>query len=392
MKRIWHRRLSVLPLIVLVCVGLVGLASAQGFAPAAPPAEREPLPVVPSAPNQAGLQTGGATHTATSTPTETATATPTQTPTETATPTPTNPSTNTPTITPTNTPTRTPVPAVCLSVNLARTVDTGQTLLVQGNASDGTDSKRIFAYRFTFGDGEDTGWQTVRQPLSTLQVARGWPGSVQTSHVYDRRGIFNVEFSLRLADSSVIGGANTQCAAAVTVAQPVVVTPSPSPSATATPRPIETLYRVDVGGPGGEGWLPDQPYTSTISSYGYIGGMTYATTQTVDGTDVSAIYQTQRWWPGNAVYRFTVANGRYHVTLMFAEIYPYAHVGYRVFDVQVEGQLVAYKLDVPKAAGLYRAYDVVASGITVSDGVLDIVLTPRYGAPMLEGIVVSTSE
>jgi hypothetical protein len=282
------------------------------------------------------------------------------------------------------------VPAVCLSVNLARTVDTGQTLLVQGNASDGTDSKTIVAYRFVFGDGEDTGWLPVRYIKSFLNSAKGWTGFAQTSHVYRSQGAFNVEFHLRLADSSVIGGANTQCAAAVQVVAPVAPTPSLTP--TAMPQPIETLYRVDVGGPGGEGWLPDQPYTSTLSSYGYIGGMTYATTQTVDGTDVSAIYQTQRWWPGNAVYRFTVANGRYHVTLMFAEIYPYAHVGFRVFDVQVEGQLVAYKLDVPKAAGLYRAYDVVASGITVSDGVLDIVLTPRVGSPMLEGIVVSTSE
>lgn len=65
------------------------------------------------------------------------------------------------------------------------TADVGQTVFFDGSGS--SDESGIEAYRFTFGDGSDTGWSS--NPRAT--------------HAYDERGIFTAELEVRDPDGGV---------------------------------------------------------------------------------------------------------------------------------------------------------------------------------------------
>ena len=76
----------------------------------------------------------------------------------------------------------------------------------------------------------------------------------------------------------------------------------------------------------GQTWIPEQAYKA--GSWGYVGGQTfivkgstrtgYGTTKDILGTDADPIYQTQR--TGIEQFRFDVPNGKYEITLHFAEL------------------------------------------------------------------------
>ena len=73
-------------------------------------------------------------------------------------------------------------------------------------------------------------------------------------------------------------------------------------------------------------WIPEQPYKT--GSWGYVGGQVfivkgstrtgYGATKDIIGTDDDPIYQTQR--TGIEQFRFDVPNGKYEITLHFAEL------------------------------------------------------------------------
>ena len=84
-------------------------------------------------------------------------------------------------------------------------------------------------------------------------------------------------------------------------------------------------------------------------------------------------------------YRFSVPTGSYQVTLRFAEIYPYAYIGSRVFDVTIEGSTVLTNMDIYKWAGNYRALD-YAYTVAVGDGVLTIDFVSKTGSPKINAI------
>lgn len=102
---------------------------------------------------------------------------------------------------------------------------TGETVDAAGFASSGDGPYAISAYSFSFGDGSGTGWRSVS----------GWGGSAGASTVYQTPGFYQVEFFVRLANGSVLGGVATQCAAAVTVGSG-----EPTATATATVAPTDT--------------------------------------------------------------------------------------------------------------------------------------------------------
>ncbi len=127
--------------------------------------------------------------------------------------------------------------------------------------------------------------------------------------------------------------------------------------------PITT--RINVGGAAfsdaiGQKWLPDSYFT---------GGALYSTTANIPGTTDDILYQTERYGTSLS-YRLPVANGNYEVILHFAEIY-FTAAGKRVFNVTIEGSLVASNLDIWALIGsngpLVRTYTKA-----VSDGYLDI--------------------
>ncbi|MCI0514859.1 T9SS type A sorting domain-containing protein, partial [candidate division KSB1 bacterium] len=137
--------------------------------------------------------------------------------------------------------------------------------------------------------------------------------------------------------------------------------------------------------PAGLPWEADRAYSS--GSWGYSTGNTYATTHPIGNTNQDVLYQTERWAP-DLRYRFDVPNGNYQVNLHFAEIY-YSRVGARIFDINLEGNLVLDNYDLYREVG----HDVATTKsfqVTVSDGHLDIELTASVDAGKLSALEVAS--
>jgi beta-galactosidase len=124
-------------------------------------------------------------------------------------------------------------------------------------------------------------------------------------------------------------------------------------------------------------WLPDQPYRK--GSWGYIGGVPYAkedhghqpfgTDKNIIGTSMNPIYQTQRI--GLEGYKLDVPDGKYEVIMHFAELvgsemttvlpynllssYKKAEKEARIFNIYLDGHLIANHLDLPNQFGPARA-------------------------------------
>ncbi len=134
----------------------------------------------------------------------------------------------------------------------------------------------------------------------------------------------------------------------------------------------QTIIRVNCGGTAyrdheGNVWSDDQPYSP--GSWGWEnGGYALFYGIPISGTVDDPLYQAER----NALqwYRFTVPNGKYVVTLKFAELY-YDGVGERIFHVNIEGSRVLSNFDMVAEAGFAAAIDKVFD-VEVSDGRLDI--------------------
>ena len=130
--------------------------------------------------------------------------------------------------------------------------------------------------------------------------------------------------------------------------------------------------RVNCGGPTytdskAQVWQSDAGYFSGPTS-------TYSTTSPVSGTADPKLFQSERYISGSApmTYSFPVANGAYHVNLLFAEIYaPLDVVGARVFNVKIQGNLVFPNLDIFAVAGASTAL-VKGTDVLVQNGVLSI--------------------
>jgi uncharacterized protein (DUF2141 family) len=117
----------------------------------------------------------------------------------------------------------------------------------------------------------------------------------------------------------------------------------------------------------------------------FSGGQVYTTTAAIAGTNDGPLYQSERW--GNFSYNIPVSNGSYWVTLKFAEIYPYAYKGSRVFDVMIQGVKVISELDVFARVGKNQAYDVTIP-VTVTDGKLTMEFYNSRGNAKVNAILV----
>ncbi len=170
---------------------------------------------------------------------------------------------------------------------------------------------------------------------------------------------------------------------------------------TPTPTPTLTAYspltiRVDAGSvtnvvdSAGATWFADRQFGGA-NTWGYDAtttGSTSTYTSAITGAAAgqAALYQTERW--GNPLYRFTVPNGYYVVTLKFAENYDTdAHNGGRVFSVAAEGTPVITNLDVYKTVGEHKAYDVAVT-VVVTDGELDLAFSATADSSIVDAIQV----
>lgn len=150
--------------------------------------------------------------------------------------------------------------------------------------------------------------------------------------------------------------------------------------------PLSFPIRIDVGGPGGDGFLADSLWTAT-KLYGYVGGAPFLLPSgtAVSNTATPAIYRSSLH--GIAGYKVRVPNGKYNVTLLLAED-EFSTAGKRVFSAKIEGREVFANLDVFQQAGQHSAVTLLSPGIVVQDNTLDFWFGASVDSASLSGIVI----
>jgi beta-galactosidase len=157
-------------------------------------------------------------------------------------------------------------------------------------------------------------------------------------------------------------------------------------------------------------WLPEQAYIP--GSWGYIGGHVFSmkgnnlqrfgSNKNILGTDYDPIYATQR--VGLTAFKLDVPDGKYQVTLLFAELLSdkereasvynlggteqKEQSANRSFDIAINGQKVMESLGDDNYLQPERAYSVKYT-ITVTGGTgIDVGFSPVKGEAILNGIQV----
>ena len=165
----------------------------------------------------------------------------------------------------------------------------------------------------------------------------------------------------------------------------------PQAAATASQPGGKFVLRVDCGGfepykdKQGNVWAADQELGAG-KTWGADDGMTVDRLGLgVTGTDMPAIYETERYSMGS--YQFTVPNGKYTVRLHFAETFEgITGPGMRVFSVRVPGQELLKDLDLYKTVGPLKPLVKEYKGVSVENGQLVIGFTPNIENPQICGI------
>lgn len=130
------------------------------------------------------------------------------------------------------------------------------------------------------------------------------------------------------------------------------------------PDQIVTILAVNVGGDE----FTAQDGTVYEADRGFDGGREFSTRDNIAGTMDDDLYRSERF--NNSSYSFPAENGRYELTLKFAEIF-FTSNRRRIFDVEVEDSLVLDNLDIFSEVGHDSAFDVTVP-VTISDGQLNI--------------------
>ncbi len=142
--------------------------------------------------------------------------------------------------------------------------------------------------------------------------------------------------------------------------------------------------RVNCGGSG----YTDSAGNSWAADYGFSGGNTWSTSAAIQNTTTPVLYQSERYNSGPLSYQFSVPNGSYQVRLMFAEIY-WSAPNQRVFNILLNGTLVEKNFDIVVAAGgPLRAIDRTYS-LTVTSGVMTILLAQVIENPKISAIQIT---
>jgi len=150
------------------------------------------------------------------------------------------------------------------------------------------------------------------------------------------------------------------------------------------------IVRLNAGGGDytdvqGNDWSADREYA--VGSYGYVGGNVYSTSDPISRTEDDVLYQSERW--GMDAYQFDVPDGKYEITLHFAEIY-LTRNNRRFMSVAIEGQTVLTNLDIHRQVGHDAALEYTFSNITITDGRVDITFTSSREQPKISAIEVKS--
>jgi hypothetical protein len=157
------------------------------------------------------------------------------------------------------------------------------------------------------------------------------------------------------------------------------------------PQPLELPVRIDVAGPGRQGFLPDQPWSPSVE-YGHEGGnyQVLNSFPDLDNTDLDSVMATSlnRY----SRYHVRLQPGVFDLSLHFAEHY-YGAAGERTFDLYIEDSLIVSALDVYQMAGNTAVYTLQLHNLEITDGILNILgaavvygETYAYAGPVLNAI------
>jgi beta-glucanase (GH16 family) len=203
--------------------------------------------------------------------------------------------------------------------------------------------------------------------LLNLAIGGGWAG---------RHGIDDSKFPTALEADYV----------RVYATAPTVPPPVPPPAGDLTP----TAYLIDAG--------DSTPYTAQdgrvwAADVGFVagtGGVVDRGPIPVANSNDAKLFQTERWCMDG--YSLPIANGSYLVNLYFAETSPNVNAaGARVFDVDVEGRVIA-GLDVfQETGGRSRALVRTLTNVIVADGALTLGFTRHSDCPMINAIEVQAT-
>ncbi|HEX8792774.1 MAG TPA: malectin [Polyangiaceae bacterium] len=145
--------------------------------------------------------------------------------------------------------------------------------------------------------------------------------------------------------------------------------PDASAADTGTVAPFSTI-RVAAGQTSavndsqGNTWGADTSYTGGTPAV-------ESTMVSIANTDSPVLYNGQRYGNPSFSYAFTVPNGKYTVTLKFAELYVTAS-GQRLFDIAIDGTTVESAFDIYATAGAMNTAIDRSYPITVSSGQIKI--------------------
>jgi len=171
---------------------------------------------------------------------------------------------------------------------------------------------------------------------------------------------------------------------------PLPPTPTPSP----TPDACQARIRVDAGAStpyvssaSGLTWAADRLYAA--GGYGYVSwaaGTATSSAGPVTNTNDPTLYLTERYGP-TVGYDFTVPNGPATVTFYWAETY-FSTAGQRVFSVSINGAPVETNLDLYTAAGGKNVAYVASFPVTVTTGLISILMTASANNATIQAISV----
>ncbi len=161
-----------------------------------------------------------------------------------------------------------------------------------------------------------------------------------------------------------------------------------------TPTETEKFaLRVDCGNydnsytdKAGNIWQADQDKSDTNKWGAVYGSVISRPGLNIPDTNCPIIYESERY--SMDAYVFEVPNGKYTVTLHFAETFEGIYgVGERVFSVAINGKEVLKNFDPYKDAGEFNTPSVKKfKGIEPVDGKIEVSFTPGVENPQINGI------
>jgi beta-galactosidase len=141
----------------------------------------------------------------------------------------------------------------------------------------------------------------------------------------------------------------------------------------------------------GQTWIPEQEYKP--GSWGYTGGQVftvrgstrtgYGTTRHIIGTELDPVYQTQR--TGIQQFRMDVPDGKYEVTLLFAELLSPARAGELAYNLSGNAA--------PPEEFKERSFNVLVNGKELISGLSYMeALEPLHAITSKHTVMVSNKE